>query len=69
MTMPGEISRLNNGFGFIRVSASSRDVFFHRSALDVTGKSFDELAPGDPVEVEVVDAPKGPRADWVRCAR
>ena len=59
----GTIKKLTDkGFGFIE--GERGDVFFHCSALE--GLSFDELALGQPVEFEMGDGPKGPRAENVR---
>lgn len=71
MATNGNIARLvaGKGFGFIRLVSGDGDVFFHRSAMDITGRSFDELATGDAVQVEIEDSAKGPRASWVRCGR
>jgi CspA family cold shock protein len=51
------------GFGFIR-SEGGRDIFFHRSA--VQGRAFGRLREGTPVEFNVEDTRKGPRATAVR---
>ena len=48
----GTITTLTErGFGFIRPSEGSGDVFFHRSVLD--GVAFEELRPGDAVTYTV----------------
>ena len=51
------------GFGFIGTEEGS-DVFFHTSAVE--NASFEELQEGQSVEVELVDGPKGPRAEGIR---
>jgi cold shock protein len=63
--MQGTVKRVirDRGFGFIR-SAEGREIFFHRSSLQ--GLNFDTLKEGDPVEFEVEDGPKGPRAVAVK---
>lgn len=48
------------GYGFIAKDDGSGDVFVHFSAI--TGDGFKSLAEGDPVEFEVVDSDKGPKA-------
>lgn len=51
------------GFGFIGTEEGS-DVFFHTSAVE--NASFEELQEGQSVEFELVDGPKGPRAEGIR---
>jgi CspA family cold shock protein len=53
----------DRGFGFIRGN-DGKDVFFHRSGL--ANLNFDELEQGTPVDFEVENSPKGPRANRVR---
>lgn len=48
------------GYGFISKDDGSGDVFVHFSAI--TGDGFKSLVEGDPVEFEVVDSDKGPKA-------
>ena len=52
-------------FGFIR-GADQRDYFFHRD--DVGDFGFYELAIGDPVDFELEETDRGPRAASVRRA-
>jgi len=61
----GTIAKLvrDRGFGFIRGN-DGKDVFFHRSGL--MNLNFDELEQGTPVDFEVENSPKGPRANRVR---
>jgi len=61
----GTIAKLvrDRGFGFIRGN-DGKDVFFHRSGL--MNMNFDELEQGTPVDFEVENSPKGPRANRVR---
>ncbi|HYV85061.1 MAG TPA: cold shock domain-containing protein [Patescibacteria group bacterium] len=63
----GTIAKLvrDRGFGFIRGN-DGKDVFFHRSGL--MNLNFDELEQGTPVDFEVENSPKGPRANRVRLA-
>ena len=51
------------GFGFIGIEDGD-DVFFHTSAIE--NASFEELQEGQSVEFELVDGPKGPRAEGIR---
>jgi len=50
------------GFGFIE-QENGNDVFVHFSAIH--GEGFKSLAEGDKVSFDVVDSPKGPKADNV----
>ena len=50
------------GFGFIE-QENGNDVFVHFSAIP--GDGFKSLSEGDAVSFEVVDSPKGPKADNV----
>ena len=50
------------GFGFIE-QENGNDVFVHFSAIG--GSGFKTLSEGDAVNFEVVDSPKGPKADNV----
>jgi len=50
------------GFGFIE-QENGNDVFVHFSAI--SGQGFKSLSDGDAVSFEVVDSPKGPKADNV----
>jgi len=63
--MIGMVLRIVRGqHGFIRTT-EDREVFFHRS--EVTGGSFIDLAPGDPVTFKLTDdTVSGPRATHVR---
>ncbi|HVA48187.1 MAG TPA: cold shock domain-containing protein [Pirellulales bacterium] len=65
----GKVKKIvaEKGFGFIE-AADGQDVFFHHST--VTGKGFDNLAPGQRVEYELEagggKGGKGPRASSVK---
>jgi CspA family cold shock protein len=60
----GKVKWFNDakGFGFIE-QENGTDVFVHFSAI--RGEGFKSLAEGDAVSFEVVDSPKGPKADNV----
>lgn len=51
------------GFGFIKPDEGEKDVFVHHTALG--GAGFKSLAPGQRVEFDLVQDPKGPRAENV----
>ena len=55
--------RVDKGFGFIKDSAG-KEYFFHQTAI--FGEGINDFREGDSVEFEVVDGPKGPRAEKVR---
>jgi cold shock protein len=61
----GKVKWFNDakGFGFIE-QENGNDVFVHFSAIG--GDGFKSLSEGDAVSFEVVDSPKGPKADNVR---
>ncbi len=56
----------DRGFGFISAD-DTKEYFFHRSSLD-SSLDFDRLMGGEPVEFEIEQSPKGPRAAKVRAA-
>jgi CspA family cold shock protein len=60
----GKVKWFNDakGFGFIEQEDGS-DVFVHFSAIG--GDGFKSLSEGDAVSFEVVDSPKGPKAENV----
>jgi cold shock protein len=51
------------GFGFIKPDNGGKDVFVHHSAIG--GSGFKSLAQGQRVEYDLVEDPKGPRAEKV----
>ncbi len=52
----------SRGYGFIEMEGG-RDVFVHHSCI--AGEGFKTLREGDEVEFELVEDPKGPRAQNV----
>lgn len=48
------------GYGFISKDDGSGDVFVHFSSIG--GDGYKSLAEGEPVEFEVVESDKGPKA-------
>jgi CspA family cold shock protein len=61
----GKVARFMNdkGFGFITPDQGGKDVFVHHSAIQ--GSGFKTLSEGDRVEYDLVQDPKGPRAENV----
>ena len=51
------------GFGFIALDDGTTEVFVHHTAIQTDG--FRSLAEGEKVELDVVDGPKGPKAENV----
>lgn len=48
------------GFGYITMDDGGKDAFVHHSAIQ--GSGFSELQPGERVEFEVMQNPRGPVA-------
>lgn len=63
--MTGTLSKVlsEKGFGLIE-DGGGQEYFFHHTA--VTGWRIEDFPEGDPVDVEVGEGPKGPRAENVR---
>jgi CspA family cold shock protein len=53
----------DKGFGFIKPDAGGKDVFVHHSAIQ--GSGFRSLPRGSRVEFDLIQDPKGPRAENV----
>ncbi len=53
----------SKGYGFIAREDGSKDVFVHHS--NIAGSGFKSLAQGQRVEFDLVQDPKGPRAENV----
>jgi cold shock protein len=51
------------GFGFITPENGEKDCFVHHSAIQADG--FRSLAEGDRVEFDMIQEPKGPKAQNV----
>ena len=51
------------GFGFIQTEGVERDIFVHYSSIQTEG--YRTLKQGEPVEFELVDGEKGPKAENV----
>ncbi|OQA91838.1 MAG: putative cold shock protein A [Elusimicrobia bacterium ADurb.Bin231] len=64
--MRGKVKWFNNakGYGFIAKEDGSGDVFVHYST--VSGDGFKSLSEGDTVEFDIVDSPKGQKAENVK---
>lgn len=61
----GKVKWFNDakGFGFITMDGENKDIFVHHSSIKVEG--FRTLAEGEEVEFELVQGPKGPKAENV----
>ncbi|KXK24750.1 MAG: cold shock protein [Chloroflexi bacterium OLB15] len=51
------------GYGFITLDDGGQDVFVHFSAIQSSG--YRKLEPGDKVEFEITEGPKGQQASAV----
>lgn len=61
----GTVARFmdEKGFGFIKPDRGGKDIFVHHSAIQ--GSGFKTLQQGARVEFDLVQDPKGPRAENV----
>jgi cold shock protein len=61
----GKVKWFSNakGYGFITTDGAAKDIFVHHTAIKAEG--FRSLNEGDPVEFELVEGPKGPKAENV----
>jgi len=64
--MRGKVKWFNErkGYGFISKEDGSGDVFVHYSAIE--GEGYKSLKEGDGVDFNVVDSPKGSKAENVK---
>jgi CspA family cold shock protein len=51
------------GFGFITPEGGAKDCFVHHTAIQADG--FKSLSEGDRVEFDMIEEPKGPKAQNV----
>ena len=65
MRTAGTVKWFNDqkGFGFITPEGGAKDCFVHHSAIQADG--FKSLSEGDRVEFDMVEEPKGPKAQNV----
>lgn len=61
----GKVKWFSNakGYGFIQAEDTEQDIFVHYSSIESEG--YRSLNEGDDVEFELVDSPKGPKAEGV----
>ena len=61
----GKVKWFNDakGFGFIDSEGVDKDVFVHHT--DIQAEGFRSLNEGDAVEFELIEGPKGPKAENV----
>jgi CspA family cold shock protein len=65
MRTTGTVKWFNSekGFGFITPENGAKDCFVHHTAIEATG--FKSLNEGDKVEFDMIQEPKGPKAQNV----
>jgi len=61
----GKVKWFNDakGYGFITANGQEKDIFVHHTCIKADG--FRSLAEGEEVEFELVQGPKGPKAENV----
>jgi CspA family cold shock protein len=61
----GKVKWFNDakGYGFIQADGETKDIFVHYTAVKAEG--FRSLTEGEPVEFELVQGPKGLKAESV----
>ena len=61
----GKVKWFSNarGYGFILADDTGKDIFVHHSSIKMDG--YRTLNEGDPVLFDLVDGPKGPKAENV----
>jgi CspA family cold shock protein len=52
------------GYGFIQTDSVDQDIFVHHTSIDAEG--FRTLTQGEQVQFELVNGPKGPKAEKVQ---
>jgi len=65
MTSKGKVKWFNDakGYGFIRMEGEEKDIFVHYSAVQAEG--FRSLAEGEDVSFDLIQGPKGLKAENV----
>ena len=65
MSDKGKVKWFNDakGYGFIRMDGEEKDIFVHYSAVQAEG--FRSLAEGEEVAFELIQSPKGLKAENV----
>ena len=61
----GQVKWFSNarGYGFILGEGTEKDIFVHHSSIKMEG--YRSLNEGDAVQFDLVDGPKGPKAENV----
>ena len=61
----GKVKWFNDakGYGFITADGQDKDIFVHHTSIQAEG--FRTLAEGEDVQFELVQGPKGPKAENV----
>jgi len=61
----GKVKWFSNarGYGFILGEGTEKDIFVHHSSIKMEG--YRTLSEGDAVQYDLVDGPKGPKAENV----